>query len=85
MNVLNVTSEEEMFCLLSEASDGEPSPSQSVLTRTREISVDEFLQRTGTVTLCASLSNLPVTGSTRLVEYSYKVRALLNEEVTSLV
>ena len=83
MSVLDVSTEEDMLCLLSDASD---ASSQDVSMCTREVSVEDFLQRTRTITFCASLSNLPASGSTtKLVEYNCKVRALLNEEITSLV
>lgn len=85
MKVLDIQTEEEIMSSLSVMKEGEPSTSDKVLTRTREISVEEFLQRTKAVTFSAPLSNLPLSGcTTRLVEYSSTVQALLNEEVTSL-
>lgn len=85
MKVLNVESEEDILQRLSTTHPDEPSSSQDIPTQIREMSVDEFLQKTKAVTFSASLSNLPVSGcQTRLVEYSSKVRALLNEEITSV-
>lgn len=85
MNVLNISTEEEFFGRLALQPEDGPTSSQNIPTRTREVTVDEFLQRTKAVTFPVPESNLPLSGCmTRLIEFSNQVRALLNEEVTTL-
>ncbi|XP_026285579.2 uncharacterized protein LOC113211430 isoform X2 [Frankliniella occidentalis] len=88
MEVLNIQSEEELMQQLNGNAQDRPTSSQyqNDFVRTREITVEEFLQKTETVTFSAPLVNLPVAEcKICLIEFNCRVRELLNEETTSLV